>query len=264
MKTGILTFAFNTKYDYLLMAKNVAARADKFLNLPTSVVVDQDTLDSSGHTTKEFDHVIVVDKPQQNSKHREPWFNKNRWNAFDLSPYEDTLVLDSDYVINSDRIKSYFSPYTDFGCFRRARYICSNSEHERLSPTSFKTYWATGIRFVRTVRTEQIFRQIEIVQQNYEYYSELYGFLPYSYRNDYALTIALRTVNGQLERPQDFFIGDLINIDATTTVTKVSDTEYKFIKEMNINGNTKKVYIQVSDFDFHLLNKNVYMGLINE
>lgn len=264
MNRGILTFAHNTGWDYLLLAKSLAVRAGKFLNLPVTVITDQATLDSTDHSMAEFDSVIVVDRPESNSKHREPWLNKGRWSAFEISPYDDTLVLDSDYIINSGRILSFFELPGDFGCFRRAKYILSDHENERLSPTGPDTYWATGIRFQKSNRARQIFDFIGRIQYNYEYYSDMYGFMPYTYRNDYALTIALRTINGQTECPQDFFVGSLYNVRSNVDIIKVDDTTYKLVKNIPVNGTYKKMYLQLSNFDFHVLDKKTCMRLVNE
>jgi hypothetical protein len=102
------------------------------------------------------------------------------------------------------------------------------------------------------------------VQENYEYYSEIHHFMPYSYRNDYALTIALRAVNGHCERPQDFMRTPLYHVDTLSKVTRVAeegDTTYKIAKEVTINDSRKTVYIKVSGFDFHVLDKNQFLEI---
>lgn len=264
MNSGILTFAHNTEWDYLRMAKSLAIRASKFAHLPVTVVTDQVTLDTTGHTTGEFDSVIVVDQPDSNSKHKERWLNKGRWSAFELSPYDNTLVLDSDYIINSDRIVRFFEGDSDFGCFRRAKYLFVNRHNEFLSSHSFDTYWATGIRFKKTLRVSQIFEMIGKIENNYDYYGDLHGFMPYTFRNDYALTIALRTVNGQWARPEDFFVGSLVNVDSDVDITRIDETTYRFSRDIRVNGVQKKVYLQTTDFDFHVLNKQTCLGLTDE
>lgn len=264
MRAGIVTFAHNTQWDYLRMAKSLARRAEKYLHLPVTLVTDQETLNSTGHNTSEFDAVIVVERPPSNSKQNQKWLNKGRWSAYDLTPYDDTLVLDSDYVINSRAILKFFSPNTDFGCFRRAKYLFLDKQNEMISEHTLDTYWATGIRFLKSQRAGQVFEMIETIQKNWEYYSELWGFMPYTFRNDWALTIALRTVNGHIERPQDFFPQQLINIDERTEVIKISDTVWKFVREIRVREARKKVYLQTSDWDFHVLDKQRLLGVLDE
>ena len=261
---GILTFAHNTQYDYLKLAKSLARRSAEFLDLPVTVITDIETLKSTNHSTDEFDSVIVVDKPDDNSKQRRIWLNKGRWSAFDLSPYEDTLIIDSDYIINSKSVLSFFNSSTDFTCFRRAKYLFEDRNNEKLSSLSFDTYWATGIRFKKTIRTEQIFKMMHDIQKNYEYYSNLYGFMQYTFRNDYALTIALRTVNGQIERKEDFVHYDLINIEKQVNITKINKTTYNFYKDVLVNDFAKKFYIQTTNFDFHVLDKKICLELADE
>jgi hypothetical protein len=60
MTRGVLLFAFNNdKVDYYSMAVATAKRANKFLNLPVTVVTDK-TTDLSKYTYQ-FDNVIIVE-----------------------------------------------------------------------------------------------------------------------------------------------------------------------------------------------------------
>ena len=52
-----------------------------------------------------FDKVIVMKHDQ--AKNSE-WKIENRWKAFNLSPYEQTLIIDTDIVICDDTFKYCF------------------------------------------------------------------------------------------------------------------------------------------------------------
>ena len=41
---------------------------------------------------------------KSNTREQQVWINKGRYQAYELSPYEETLVLDVDYIINSDKL----------------------------------------------------------------------------------------------------------------------------------------------------------------
>jgi hypothetical protein len=90
---------------------------------------------------------------------------------------------------------------------------------------------------------------MKMVQENYEHYAKIYYYMPYVYRNDYALTIALRTVNGQIEFKQDFIPGRLRHIGKNIDVQQLGDTEFKLT---NIHENRRVV---INDLDFHMLDK---------
>jgi len=68
MTRGVLLFAFNNdKVDYYSMAVATAKRANKFLNLPVTVVTDK-TTDLSKYTYQ-FDNVIIVEADRNNLNH---------------------------------------------------------------------------------------------------------------------------------------------------------------------------------------------------
>jgi hypothetical protein len=146
-------------------------------------------------------------------------------------------------------------------CYRTAKHLLEDTENERMGQQGIPIYWATVMRFNRSNRCRDIFKMIEMVQNNYQHYADLHNFLPYTYRNDYALTIALRTVNGHLELPQDFIIGRLIHAGLKTRVNRVNDTTYDIINEVEVNGTIKQQCIKIKDFDFHLLRKDNFMEL---
>ena len=89
MTRGVLLFAFNTEQvDYVKMAIATAKRIDHFLNLPVSIVTNLDVDDDI------FDKVLLEQADTSNTKHKDIWINKGRYKSFDLSPYDETLVLD--------------------------------------------------------------------------------------------------------------------------------------------------------------------------
>jgi hypothetical protein len=82
------------------------------------------------------------------------------------------------------------------------------------------------------------------------------------YRNDYALTIALRTINGHLDNQQDAITGRLIHASDTVKIERVDDVTYNVKSDMSSNGTTRQQYIKIRDYDFHMINKNNFMELM--
>jgi hypothetical protein len=94
---GFLTIAQNTDVDYLQLAY-LQAMSIK-LTMPGSkyaVIVDEATLAkvTDRHRTV-FDHVITL--PQDYAKD-EQWKLSNEWQVFALSPFKETIKLESDIV----------------------------------------------------------------------------------------------------------------------------------------------------------------------
>ena len=266
MKRGLLLIAHNTiNHDYYRMATIVAERAERYLKLPTTVITDNETLETTGASPYSFHNTITVQPDKSNFIRKSMWINKGRYRVFEYSPYDETLVLDTDYQINSTRLLDTFNNPSDFVCPRTAKYIFDfYGKNEPLSYLGLGTYWATIMRFNKTQRVEDLFTMMGKIQENYEYYSEIHRFMPYSYRNDYALTLALRAVNGHIERPEDFIQGSLYHVDKKSTVKRVieeGDSAYTISKEMMVNNRPKRLFIKVRDFDFHMLDKHNFLEI---
>lgn len=256
---GVLLFAFNNGIvDYYQMAINTSKRISKFLKLPVTVVTGPDTdLTKYNYT---FDNVIIEDPDTSNTKNTNVWINKGRHKAYELSPYDETLVLDTDYLINSDTLLKPFDMYDDFMCHKFTSFLMvPDAEQEMISIESFQTLWATVIYFKKTNRVKQIFECMSMVQHNYEHYCNLFKMGSTQYRNDHSLAISLRIVNGGTENQQDYIPWNLVHLNDTVTAYRNSDTKYTLIKK-----DTKSEYMIVSDTDFHLLNKENFMELTSE
>lgn len=257
MSKGVVLIAHNSQetnyYDFACFS---ASRVNNFLNLPVTLITDK----NSYKKTDVFDQVIYTDADSSNQRNKkESWINKGRFKVYDLSPYDETLLLDVDYLINSQKLNDLFLIDNDFMCFKNTFFLMeSDTKQEKLSKKSIQTLWATVIKFKKTNKVEQIFKMIEMVQNNYNHYSKIYDFLTMPYRNDYALTVALKTVNGHLENLIDYIPWSLMHVDDKVSIEKINDTTYKFLKHIE----DRDWYIQTTNQDFHVLNKNEFKKII--
>jgi len=261
---GVLLFAFNTdKVDYYKMAINTAKRANKFLDLPVTVITDEST-DLTKYDYK-FDNVIIRPANKDNLKGKDIWINKGRYQAYELSPYDETLLIDTDYLINSDKLLTIFDLYDDFMCHNTTSIIMvPDDPQEKLGLNMPNSLWATVIAFKKTPKVKMIFDCMQMVQENYNHYVNLYNFFSATYRNDYSLTIALKIVNGQSEDASYYIPWNLVHVAKNTYVYRDTDTEYTVLYDHWNRGKIKKEYITIKDMDIHLLNKDNYMELIDE
>lgn len=256
MKKGVVLFAHNSSStNYFKMAVYVAKRVNRFLDLPVSVITDKD---SYVYTDYNFDKVFLQTPDTSNYRKRHPWINKGRFEVFDISPYDETLVLDTDYLVNSDNLLRTFDYESDFVCHNTCRFVFENIPPERIGKNGFTSLWATVMRFRKTTRAQQIFQMMKLIQFNYEHYGSLHHFDPGTFRNDYALTLALKVVNGHLDDPKDFLQWNLLHIGLKVRVHRESDTDYVLLyKEKD-----KTSYIKLSNTDFHMLHKDNFLELI--
>ena len=256
---GVLLFAHNTPdVDYVRMAVATAKRVNHFLNLPVTLVTD------SYNGSYLFDNVIIAKHDAVNEKSRRIWFNKGRYRAFDLSPYDETILLDIDYIINSNKLAKMFDIYDDFACHNIVNFLMYPDDgQEKMNIYGLTTLWATVVFFKKTDRCQQIFECMKMVQDNFEHYSMIYNFIGGMFRNDYALTVALRIVNGGLDIKKDYIPWSLVHIGNDTIVSKIDNTSYVVTREHPNDSINKKEFINVTDMDFHVLDKKNCIELLD-
>lgn len=267
MTRGVILFAFNSpKYNYYEMALYTARRVKHFLNLPTTLITDEDSLPKIKDDI--WDKIVCVTPDKDNIRDWGVWINKGRYQAYELSPYDETLLLDVDYVINSDKLLSIFDFYDDFCCHNKTSYLMQPGvPQELLSAYSYETLWATVVAFKKTPRVKQIFESLKMVQNNYDHYANIHSFVGGVYRNDYALTLALRIANGHSESVRDFIPWNLLHAGKNTQVFKNNsdefDTEFTVMFDNWQRGKIRKEYNLIKDMDFHVMNKDLYVEIIN-
>jgi hypothetical protein len=266
MTRGAILFAFNSpKVDYYAMAEYTAKRINHFLNLPVTIVTNKDSVPT--FTEYKFDKTVLIDADTNNVFRNDVWINKGRYRAYELSPYDETILIDVDYMVNSDRLLKVFECLVDYNCHDNiAQMMRPDGKNDNMSENSFSLLWATVIAFKKTEKAKQLFDCMRMIQNNYRHYANLYQFDPDIYRNDYALTIAHRILHGQLPNKENIIPWNLMHVWLQTDVKRKNDdefnTEYVVIYDNWKNNKIKKEYIEIKDMDFHVINKEVFIRLM--
>ena len=107
---GVLLFAFNSSIDYVKIAKQCARLVKSNLNLPVTLITDDPTTDWC-------DNVILVTNDVENYKSAldlSSWKNFDRYRAYELSPYDETLVIDTDYLVLDNSLLNLFGMEYDY------------------------------------------------------------------------------------------------------------------------------------------------------
>jgi hypothetical protein len=216
MTQGILIYAHNSQsVDYALMSVISGGLAKKYLNVPVSLITDKSTVDwmKDSQTyelaVKIFEHIIMVEKPETNNSRRLydgssnstiPFINSNRSSTWDLTPYDRTLLIDSDFLIFSDRLSKYWNVDNDLMIGESINDIYDNNRlgyHDRyISDVGIKLYWATTVMFTKNKKTKIFFELVKHIKDNYQYYADAYRFDSKQFRNDIAFSIAKHILNG--------------------------------------------------------------------
>jgi hypothetical protein len=261
---GVLLFAFNSGHvDYFDMACRTAKRINFFLNLPVTVITDSNT-DTSKYPLV-FDNIKIIESDTTNTKDNKVWINKGRHNAYELTPYDQTLVIDTDYLINSNMLLKVFDLPTDFACPNKCHFLGHETEiPEMISSTYVPTMWATVMYFKKTDKVKQLFDMIKMVESNYQHYVNLYNITSLMYRNDFALTIALRTIYGQTEDIRNYIPWKLVHLPKDIQIHKDSKTKFTILTKKELLNKTRYQYSIINEVDFHILDKKVFMELTND
>jgi hypothetical protein len=216
MTQGILIYAHNSRsVDYALMSVISGGLAKKYLNVPVSLITDKFTLiwmkESGIYDTadKIFEHIIIDDKPQTNNSRKlydgvdntvVPFLNFNRSSAWDLTPYDRTLLIDSDFLIFSNKLSEYWNVDSDLMIGESINDVYDNNRvgyHDRyISDVGIKLYWATTVMFTKNEKTQIFFDLVTHIKNNYQYYADTYRFDSKQFRNDIAFSVAKHILQG--------------------------------------------------------------------
>ena len=215
MNCGVLIFAHNSRdVDYALMSIVAGGLATKHLKVPVSLVSDQSTIDwlkeANRYSQAErlFDQIIIVDRPNTDNIRRlndgtesktVPFINANRASAWDLTPYDRTLLIDSDYLIFSSTLSEYWNHNSSFmisSAMNDLRGDRKSILDSWVSTEGIPLYWATTIMFTKNQESKLYFDLVKSVKENYQTYAEIYRFDSRIFRNDIAFSIAKHIIEG--------------------------------------------------------------------
>ena len=214
MSKGIIIFAQNNEYvDYAQQACACAGYARKNMSLFDEIclVTNTETLEASKDLINEyFDNIIVTDafqpenirlfKDTIDKTEYASFKNMSRSDVYELSPYDETLVIDSDYFIMNDVLDQVWGSTNDVMINCKYRDVSErHKEHiEYLDNFSIPMYWATVFYFRKSDLAENLFTLISHIKHNYKYYYYLYNCSGNLYRNDFAFSMALHILNGSV------------------------------------------------------------------
>ena len=241
MTTGALIFARNNdQIDYKAMAFWSAKNIERHLGIPTHIVTDDSRTDSG---SRHFSDVGSV-----------AWHNTNRMDAYRLTPWDRTLVLDADYVVASDQLRSVLDSGQDFVAHRWAYDVTGCNNFQGLNyfgGVRMPMWWATVMIFNKCRQAELIFDAMAMIRDNWTHYRNIYKNNTPTYRNDHALSIALLIVNGHTLDHSDI-PWRLATLTPEHQLTLLSQDQYR-VDFVNSEGRAR--WIELTQ-DFHAMGKS--------
>ena len=273
MTKGALIFAHNSPdIDYGLMAVISGGLAKKHLGIPVSLATDKWTLEwleTSGmiETAKKvFDQIIEIEKPQTDNVRKLhdgfygktiPFINSNRYSAWDVSPYDKTLLLDSDYLIFSNRLNEFWDidvPVMMSSAMNDILGTRAGVLDKNVSETGVHLFWATTVMFTKSPESKFFFELVNFVKDNYRYYADLFRFNPKQFRNDIAFSIAKHIMNG-FETNLVYTLPPVLTTIDKDILYKV-DFDGRMIFLIDQPDNCGSFWVStIRDTDVHVMNK---------
>ena len=215
---GVLLIAYNNgKIDYEKLAIVAASNVKRHMkNNHVTLLTDLNTYNAlqieltMDQLADTFDHIIVEDiEHERNTRmHRDsPWTefstqfnNKNKHSIFQKSPYEQTLMIDVDYIVGNNSLDTIFDTNYELAMYKDAVSVRNYKPRiweQKLHPDGIDMWWSTVVYWRNDSEVAKLFFGIwQHVKQNYQYYKWLYKFPGVLFRTDYAASIAVHILNG--------------------------------------------------------------------
>ena len=195
MTKGVLLFCFDTadtRYHSIL--ERCVTLVKKNLKLPITVVTNFKTfkrMNPMGFINYKF-----IEPELGNKKNGREWRNVDRHMAYELSPYDTTLVMDIDYFCFTDNLAQFFDTDYDFLVTDTAYDLTGRNTFDQRRWSMIPMVWATVLVFKKNDRVRKIFDTVKYIKQYYSYFNEMYRIYARNLRNDYLFAMALQQING--------------------------------------------------------------------
>ena len=131
-------------------------------------------------------------------------------------------------------------------------------DEKMLHWSSIPMLWATVIYFTKNDTAREFFNLVKLVQDNYQYYYNLYNFKSGPYRNDYAISIAYNLLSLEhyiidplFTLPSQFTLED---VREDGTLVHNADGEIAYIKNTNLHFmNKHSIFLIILKFRKYIL-----------
>jgi hypothetical protein len=200
MSKGILISAHNNgTWDYVKFAALAYSRAKMFCDLPLCLVSDK--LSIENYQGPQFwDDLVILDRSEFrpnprlfDSRENVNFLNSSQIMSYWLSPWSETLVMDSDFLMMEPSLLSCFSSGLDFACNSET----INDGPSFVSAKGPRQFWTTVMYFKKCGQAATFFNLCNHVRQNWEFYVSQYRLPSSLYRNDTTFALAAFLYGGR-------------------------------------------------------------------
>lgn len=245
MSHGVLLFCFDTKHTryHKILEKCVKLVKKNISQKNITVVTNFETFKKM--SPMGFVNYKFIEPELGNFKLGKEWNNVDRHMAYDLSPYDTTLVIDIDYFCFTDQLAQFFDTNYDFLVTDKAHDLSGSDNFDERRFSMIPMVWATVLMFKKNDRVKRIFDTVKYIKQNYQYFRSMYRIYDSNLRNDYLFAMALQQVNGFVG--YDVFPFAIPTLPPGCSVIEFTDTGLAWKHNGQVN--------YVEDQDVHVLDK---------
>lgn len=274
---GVCFFAYNNdQIDYVAMALIAASFVKKYLNLPVCLITDSGS-DAWLHQSQDaaliestIDYIVITNdvmRPNTRRHYDSPWAefsaqfnNGNKHKIWEYSPFQQTLLLDIDYIVKTDFLLNAFNHHTGVSMFDHALSLHNEIPvlpERKLYDAGIKMWWSTVVYFDRSEYSELFFDTWAHVAENYEFYQYLYNFPSKTFRTDYCVSIAAHILNGMEDSDT---INNFDNIPMYYMSQKDDIVDVKSLQDWiflvcDTSEQWKSIITNHRGLDLHIMNK---------
>jgi hypothetical protein len=203
---GVLIFAHdNTSVRYSLLASACAALVRANMGCKVALAADHHTLQRvrDEGLLRAFDHLIKVSSTTGGRRlyggQVADYLNASRPSAYRISPFDETILMDADYMVLDDSLNHCWGSNQDIMIARDAvmlDHLPAEGPDAWVSRDGLRMAWATVLYFKRTDRAAKLFEIMDHVRVEREYYSAAFRLPEGPFRNDHALAVAVHVLQG--------------------------------------------------------------------
>jgi hypothetical protein len=284
-KEGVCFFAYNNdQIDYVKMATLAATHVKEYLNKPVCLITDEGSEAWLRQSQPEklvdhcFDYIINTNdvfRSNPRGHYDSPWTefraqfsNSNKHKVWEYSPFEKTILMDTDYIVKSNFLNCAFETTEGVAMFRDA--VSLRNEHPQpreilLYDAGIKMWWSTVIYFDRSELSKMFFDLWAHVADNYDFYQYLYNFPGKLFRTDYCVSIATHILNGMMEGDtvQTFSDTPMYYMDQKDDIVDVNNAQDWIMLSHDRREPWKNILVNHSKLDLHVMNKRA-LGRVHD
>jgi hypothetical protein len=275
MTRGVLIFAQNNnEIDYAKISLFAAEQVKRHLNVPVSLITDSKDwlLQSQPRAEEVIDQFITTWTDTQQTKRfydgtlaskTLTWKNLNRSDCYELTPYDETLVIDSDYIINSSNLAKIWDNVNDFLIYQDSFDLAQwrdDRSFRYLNQYAIPFYWATAFYFKKSKVNQSFFDLVKHIKQNWGYFRALYNIDSTVFRNDFAFSIAIHMMGDDFAKSLPGKMNYTLDRDV---LVDIEDTTLKFLVEKK-NYLGEYIATKTTNLDMHVMNKYSLTRYLNK